>query len=70
MKNSTSEYLAREIRECTTNLRGPLSDAVGNSLNAALELLSTLTSGVGQVTGAVIDEAARVRDKLRDAAAR
>jgi hypothetical protein len=70
MQQSRSEQFAREIRDITRNLSAPLNDAVGNSVEAALEFVSTVTSGIGQVGGAFLDEARRVTDKICPASPR
>jgi len=65
MPKTVAEQFAREVKEVSDNLKAPVCNLVGNSVEASLEVLGAVTSGVGQVLGALIDEASRVGKRIR-----
>ena len=67
MPKTVAERFAREVKDVSDNLTAPVCNLVGNTVEASLEVLGTVTSGVGQVLGALIDEASRVGNRLRRA---
>ncbi len=60
-----AEQLSKEAREITESLRGPLAGLITTTLDSSYKVFETVTAGVGEIVGTVIDEGARLSEKLR-----
>lgn len=64
MAKSVSSQLAKEFREVSDHLKAPVSNLVVNTIERSFDVAETAISHVGELVGAVIDEAARVCDRV------
>lgn len=60
-----SEQLAKEAREVAHNLKEPLTGLLTTTWDSAYTVFETVTAGVGELVGTVIDEGARLTERVR-----
>ena len=60
-----SAQLAKEAREVTQNLKEPLTGLLTTTWESAYKVFETVTAGVGELVGTVIDETERLGEKAR-----
>ena len=66
-KKAAAGQLKKEVHDVAENLRGPLTNLISSTVETSLNVVETVVSGVGEIVGAVIDEAERLGAKARKA---
>jgi len=65
MAEVVSKRLAKEVTEISENLKEPVCDLVASSVAASIDTLATVTSGVARILGSLLEEGARVTERVR-----